>query len=164
MKNVILFASIVVASGLLMANVYNSLIDTQSWGSDIPHSIQTARSYFTAVNPGHFYRLFSPVNQGLGLLSLILFWKTAPAARLYLGAAFLMQLAADVMTFAYFYPRNKILFSTASLTDVETLKQVWSEWNTMNWVRSAIVLAGVVFSIVALHKIYTSKKESVSLS
>ena len=164
MKNVILFASIVVASGLLMANVYNSLIDAQSWGSNLPGSIETARNYFKTVNPGHFYRLFSPINQVLGLLCLIVFWKTAPAARLYLGVALIMQIAADVMTFSYFYPRNDVLFISASLTDVATLKQVWSEWNAMNWVRSAIVLAGVVFSLVALHKIYSVKTKSLSLN
>jgi hypothetical protein len=162
MKNVILFASITMGSGLLMANIYNSLVDAQSWGSDIPRSIEMARNYFKSVNPGYFYRLFSPVNQVLGLLSLVVFWKTAPAVRLYLGVAFIMQVAADILTFAYFYPRNEIIFSSAPLTDIETLKQAWSEWNAMNWVRSSIALAGIVFSFVALHKIYTVKKGSFS--
>ncbi len=58
MKTMLLFASISLASGLLLINVYNSLIDTKSWGSDIPNSIATAREYFKTVNPGNFYRVF----------------------------------------------------------------------------------------------------------
>jgi hypothetical protein len=53
MKTIILFASISIASGLLLVNMYTSLIDARSWGSDIPNSIATAREYFKTVNPHH---------------------------------------------------------------------------------------------------------------
>jgi hypothetical protein len=156
-KNIFLFASIGIASGLLFVNIYNSLVDAKSWGADISNSIATAREYFKAANPGNFFRIFSPVNQVLGLLVLILFWKSSPSIRLCLGIAFIMYVLGDVMTFAYFYPRNAIMFKTAQLTDVETLKKAWLEWNTMNWIRSLILLVGLVFSFSALHKIYTLK-------
>jgi hypothetical protein len=67
MKNVLLFASILIACGLLLTNIYNSLIDAKSWGSNIPKSIETARQYYQTVNPGNFFRIFSPVNQVLAL-------------------------------------------------------------------------------------------------
>jgi hypothetical protein len=155
MKMIILFASVSIASGLLFVNLYTSLIDAKSWGTDIPESIATAREYFKTVNPGNFFRIFSPVNQVFGLLALILFWKSSPSVRLYLGAAFVMYIATDVFTFAYFYPRNNIMFKTARLTDIDLLKKTWSEWNTMNWVRTLILLAGLFFSFLSLHKIYT---------
>jgi hypothetical protein len=157
MKHVVLFASIGLASGLLLVNVYNSMIDAKSWGSDIPNSIGTAREYFKAVTPGNFYRLFSPINQVLGLLSLILFWKLSPSIRLHLGIALVLYVLADALTFAYFYPRNDIMFKTAQLTDVDTLKNAWEEWSGMNWARSLIVLAGFSFSCLSLHKIYMQK-------
>jgi len=155
MKKTILFLSVSMASGLLLMTVYNSVIDAKSWGSDIPNSIATARAYFKTVNPGDFFRVFSPLNQVLGLLALLLFWKSFPSTRLYLGIALVMYILADVMTFAYFYPRNDILFRTGLLTDVDTLKKVWSEWNTMNWVRFAVVLVGLICSSLSLHKIYS---------
>ncbi len=157
MKTILLFTSISLASGLLLINVYNSLIDTKSWGSDIPNSIATAREYYKNVNPGNFYRIFSPLNQLLGLLVLILFWKSNPDVRLTLGIALALYIAVDVMTFAYFYPRNDIMFKTALLTDIDTLKKAWSQWNVMNWVRSSLLVAGLVFSFLALHKIYLQK-------
>lgn len=157
MKNLILFASISVAGGLLLTNIYTSIIDAKSWGADIPQSIDTARKYFKVVNPGNFFRIFSPINQFLGLLVIILFWKASPAIRMNLGIAFAFYLVAEALTFGYFYPRNDILFRTAQLTDVGTLKKVWSEWNSMNWVRSFVLLAGLIFSFLSLHKIYTLK-------
>lgn len=157
-KNILLFASISIASGLLLVNVYNSLIDAKSWGSNIPDSIMSAREYFKAVSPGNFFRIFSPVNQLLALLVLILFWKASPSIRLCLGIAFAMYVAADVLTFAYFYPRNEIMFATTQISDVGRLKKAWAEWNTMNWVRSLIVLTGLILSSISLHKVYTLKQ------
>ena len=87
MKKIILFASISLASGLLFTNLFTSLIDAKSWGSDIPHSIAAAREYFKNVDPGDFFRLFSPINQALGLIVLVLFWKTSPSIRLGLVIA-----------------------------------------------------------------------------
>nr|WP_294949535.1 DUF1772 domain-containing protein [uncultured Mucilaginibacter sp.] len=153
MKTIFLFASIGIASGLLFTNIYTSLVDARSWGSDVPHSIAAARDYFKAVSPGNFFRIFSPVNQLLGLLVLILFWKASPSIRLSLGAAFVLYIVADAFTFAYFYPRNDIMFKTARLTDVDLLKQTVSQWATMNWLRTAIVFAGLCCSCVSLHKI-----------
>ena len=155
MKTIILFASIGIASGILFVNLYTSLVDARSWGSDVPNSIATARQYFKGVNPGDFFRIFSPMNQLLGLLVLILFWKSGPSIRLCLGAAFLLYILGDAITFGYFYPRNDLMFKTAQLTDTALLKQTVSEWQKMNWVRSIIVLAGLVFSFLSLHKIYS---------
>ena len=70
MKIILLFASIVIASGLLISNIYTSVVDSTSWGSNIPHSIEAAREYFKTVNPGNFFRIYSPVNQVLALLAL----------------------------------------------------------------------------------------------
>jgi Domain of unknown function (DUF1772) len=155
MKSIILFLSIAFASGLFFVNVYTSLIDARSWGSDISNSIAAARTYFNTVNPGNFFRIFSPVNQVLGLLALIIFWKSSPSIRLCLGLALLLYVLGEVLTFAYFFPRNEIMFRSAELTDVDLLKKTWSEWSMMNWFRSLILLAGLFFSFLSLHKIYS---------
>jgi len=155
MKTIILFASVCIASGLLFVNLYTSLIDAKSWGASIPDSIAAAREYFKIVNPGNFFRIFSPANQVLGLLALVLFWHSSSSIRLYLGIAFAMYLLAEGLTFGYFYPRNAIMFKTAQLTDISLLRKAWSEWNTMNWLRSLILLTGLFFSFLSLHKFYS---------
>ena len=115
----------------------------------------TTREYFKSANPGDFFRKFSPLNQLLALVVLIFFWKYSISVRLCLGAALVLYVICDVLTFSYFYPRNDIMFRTASLTDIELLKKTWSQWNNMNWTRSFILLVGLFFSIVSLHKIYS---------
>ncbi len=156
MKQLFLFASIALASGLLFTNIYNSMIDATSWGADIPKSIETAREYFKTVDPGNFFRIFSPINQVLGLLALILFWKASATVRIYLGIALVLYVLGDVFTFAYFYPRNDIMFK-AQLTDIDIIRKAWTGWNSMNWLRSFILFVGLIFSFMALHKIYTTK-------
>jgi hypothetical protein len=150
---VLLFASIVIASGLLISNIYTSLVDATSWGSDIPASIETARNYFSVVNPGDFFRIFSPLNQLLALLSLIVFWRSVPSSRKFLGTALVIYVVADVFTFAYFYPRNEIMFGSSPI-DLEAVRQAWTQWNSMNWIRSLIVAVGVCLSCVGLNDIY----------
>jgi hypothetical protein len=159
MKKTTLFLSISLASGLLFTNLFTSLIDARSWGSDIPNSIAAAREYFKVVDPGNFFRLFSPINQALGLISLVLFWKASPSIRLGLGIAVVCYCTAEAMTFIYFFPRNDIMFRDAALTDIALLKKTWSEWNSMNWVRTAILVIGVFFSFLSLHRIYSLNRK-----
>jgi hypothetical protein len=163
MKQIFLFASISVACGLLFANLYTSLIDAKSWGSDIPNSIAVTRDYFKTVNPGNFFRMFSPVNQLLGIIVLILFWKTTPSIRLSLGAALALYLLAESLTFGYFFPRNDIMFRNAQLSNVNLLRKTLSEWTRMNWVRSGILLTGIFFSFLALHKIYGVRQKTATI-
>ena len=157
MKLLLLFASAALASGLLFTNIYTSLVDAKSWGADIPKSIETAREYFKTVNPGNFFRMISPPNQVVALVVLILFWKVSATVRIYLGMALILYVCVDVFTFAYFYPRNKIMFETTPIPDIQSLKNAWTDWNTMNWPRSLILFAGLVFSFLALRKIYIAK-------
>jgi hypothetical protein len=152
MKHVLLFMSVCVASGVLFVNVYNSVVDARSWGSDIPNSISTARSFYKVANPGDFFRVVSPVCQALALIALVVFWKSHPSLRLYLGTAFVLYVLGDVFTFVFFYPRNALLFKDAVLTDVALLKRVWGEWATVNWIRSGVVLTGLIFSCVSLFR------------
>lgn len=153
MKRTILFVSVVLASGVLFTNIYNSTIDARSWGSDLPRSIETARSYFAAVNPGHFHRIATPLVQVLSVLSLILCWRSRDL-RLCLAGAVACFVVTDVMTYGYFYPRNAFMFERASLADVEGLTRAWSQWSDVNWIRSGLFAVGVALSCVALHRSY----------
>src|SRR6476620_7292 len=152
MKQFVLFLSIGVASGLMLVNIYTSLVDAKSWGNDIPNSIATAREYFKVVNPGDFFRIFSPVNQLLAVIAVVIFWKSNPSLRLYLGSAAVLFVLCDALTFGYFYPRNDIMFHSAALTDTALLKKTLSEWTSMNWVRTSMLLAGIVCGFYSLNK------------
>ncbi len=157
MKKIILYSSIAFASGIFFVNIYNSIVNAVNVENNIPESIIAANNFFKPANPGTFFQIFSPATQLLTLLSLILFWKKKPSVRLFIGIALLFYVAADILTFTYFHPRNDIMFFSEQLPDTETLKKLASEWSCMNWVRSAIVLTGLVFSFLAVDKVLSIK-------
>ena len=142
------------ASGLLLTNIYNSLVDARSWSFSFPVSVETARMYYKNVNPGDFYRLFSPVNQVLALLCVIFAWRSGKKARLFLVAALLVFVLADIFTFAYFYPRNSIIFKAGIADNAAAIQKALQEWSAANWGRSALVLAGIICSAAGLNAVY----------
>jgi len=152
-KIIVLYLSIVFASGVLFVNIYNSIVDTTAWGSNIPQSIQITRDYYQSVNPGTFFRVFSPINQILALLSLVLFWKSSGSIRTFLIVAFLLYFLADVFTFTYFYPRNDVMFKSDISTNIGAIKTAWKQWVPMNWLRSFIIFIGLICSFISLQKI-----------
>lgn len=155
MKKIILFLSITFMAGVSFANMYNSVVDTTSWISDVPASILVFRQYFHSVNPGNFFRLFSPLNQLLALITVFLFWKTSGKTRLYLIIAFLLAVIGDIFTFAYFYPRNDLLMNLPIHGNTERFMTILKHWRFMNWIRTIIILIGLLFSCLGLNEIYT---------
>ena len=156
MKKIVLLMSVAVSSGVLFSNVFNSIVIGAATDSNIPNSVIAGKEYFKFINPGDFFKIFSPASQFLTLLSIIIFWKSCKKVRLLLGIALLCHITSDILAFTYFHPRTDMMNSDP-IPDSETLKRLSSEWNVMNWVRSCILLIGVVLSFLAVDKIYTSK-------
>jgi hypothetical protein len=157
MKKLILFLSIICASGLTMVTIYNSVVDAQSWASDIPASIQTARDYFQHVDPRRFYEVAGPVNLVLIVLTLILFWKDSVSLRFYFAASLACYAAILILTLAYFIPRNLILFTSSISDHLEQIRIASAQWSVMNWLRSLLGLAGVLFSFKGLDTYYATR-------
>lgn len=149
MRKTILILAVVFAAGLLFVNVYTSVVDARNWGHDVPSSLTAARQYFSVANPGAFFRVASPASQIIALIALIACWKVGVRVRIYCASALVLAVLCDVFTFAYFYPRNEIMF-IAPLGDTESLKTVWSQWSSMNWLRSGILAAQLILDYLAL--------------
>jgi len=148
-QRILIYAAIILLGGILGANVYNSIIDAQNWGSAIPESLEAARAYFAHVNPGTFYRAASPAAQVAAFIALIATWPAGWRVRIVAGSALGLAVAGDLFTFAYFYPRNEIMFGPPHRT-VEELRDAWQGWNTMNWLRSGICLSAVLCELTVL--------------
>ena len=137
-----------------MVSIYNTIIDAQSWGSDIPTSIQTARDYYQHVDPRRFFSLAGPVNEALILLTLILFWKDSVKLRVCFGTALVLYAGIVILTLAYFVPRDLILFTSSIPDHVDQIKMAAAQWIHMNWLRSLLGLIGVLFSFKGLDTYY----------
>ena len=158
MKKVILYLSIAFMAGIAFVNMYNSIVDTSSWISNVPDSVAVFRQYYHSVNPGTFFRLFSPINQFFALVAVIMFWKTTGKIRLFLIIAFILAVTGDVITFAYFYPRNSQLINLPIQGNTEKFTTILKGWRFMNWVRTGIIFTGLLFSCLALHQIYAKEQ------
>jgi uncharacterized membrane protein len=154
-RTILLGISAAIAAGILFVNFYNSLIDVPNWGADLPNSLHAARQYFTAANPGNFFRIMSPLNQVVALIAVILCWKFKRERYIAL-ASLSVAILSDALTFGYFYPRNELLFIAPIEAGTDTLRLVWEQWSTMNWFRSAMcaVNAGLAFILL----VATAKK------
>ena len=161
MKKLILFLSIISASGLVMITIYNLLVDANSWGFNIPSSIQTARDYYRQVDPRNFFQIIAPVNQSLILLTIILFWKDSVSLRVYFSIAFFLYAIIAVLTFIYFVPRDMIIF-TSPIENTVQIKTALSQWKQMNWLRSFLGLAGVLCTFQGLDIFYKIQRRSSS--
>jgi hypothetical protein len=159
MKKLILFLSIICASGLTMVSIYNSVVDAKSWGSDIPASIQAARDYFQHVDPRRFYEVAGPVNLVLIVLTLILFWKESVSLRFCFAASLASYAAILILTLAYFVPRNLILFTWPISDHLEQIRTASAQWSAMNGIRSLLGLAGVLFSFKGLDNYYATRSK-----
>ena len=116
-------------SGLLLTNIYNSIVDAPNWCNNIPESIENSRSYFETSNTGIFFRVFSPMNQIFAIIALMLFWKTSKRIRLYFCLALVFALLGDVLTFGYFYPRNDIMFNAEITNNLSQITDACHEIN-----------------------------------
>ena len=154
MKKLIIFLSIACASGLTLVSIYNTVVDAQSWTSDIPASIQSARDYFQHVDPRRFYAVVGPANEILILMTIILFWKNGASLRVYFAVSFLMYTAIIALTLAYFVPRDLILFRWSIPEHLEQIRAAAVEWSRMNWLRTLLGLVGVFFSFKGLDTYY----------
>jgi uncharacterized membrane protein len=146
---ILLGLSAAVAAGLLFVNVYTSIVDAPNWGADLPNSIVVARKYFSVANPGNFFRMFSPANQVLAAIAVILCWKFRRERYIAIGSLVIAVLA-DVFTFGYFYPRNEILFIAPMETSVDSVRLAWEQWSAMNWCRTAICAVNVTLAMTLL--------------
>ena len=142
-----------------MVSIYNSVVDAQSWGSDIPASIQAARNYFQHVDPRRFYEVAGPVDLILIVLTLILFWKDSVSLRVYFAASFACYAAILILTLAYFVPRNLVLFTSSISDHLEQIRTASAQWSAMNWIRSLLGLAGVLFSFKGLDTYYVTRSK-----
>ena len=155
-QTIVLILAATVASGLLFVNIYTSMVDAPNWGRDVPASIAVARDYFSVRNPGAFFRVISPVNQVLALAAVVLSWWAPKGTFTLCVAALILAVSTDIFTFAYFYPRNEIMF-VAPIGDVDAIRSALSGWRSMNWIRSGMAAAVVVLDYLALLKVVGSE-------
>ena len=137
---------------LLGTGVYESVVVAPNL-QGAPSSLEHARGFYHATNPGTFFRVLSPGTQIFLLLALVCNWAPVPLTRWRLAGALALAIAGDVVTFKFHYPRNAILFSDPLTRSAADLDRVATEWAAGNYVRIAVILTAVVLVMVSMIRI-----------
>jgi hypothetical protein len=128
------------------------MVDAPNWARNVPGSIAAAREYMGAKTPGSFFRVFSPMNQVLALLAAVVSWWAPQGTFSICVAALFFAVWVEIFTFAYFYPRNEIMF-VGPIENTDAIRSALSSWRNMNWIRSGLIAVVVVLDYLALLKI-----------
>jgi uncharacterized membrane protein len=157
LQTMVLYLAIIINSGVLFVNIYNSIVDAPNWGTNIPTSLEIARNYFAEKSPQDFFKIVGILIHILGINCVIRFWKTDKQIRYFNISALALIVIIDFLTFAYFFPRNDTMFALNGSKDIQTLTKTWSEWGNMNWVRTFITLGIVALYSLSLNKLFSIK-------
>ena len=143
---------LVLSAMLLGTGVYESVVVAPNFHG-APASLEHARGFYHATNPGTFFRVLSPATQLFLLVALVCNWRPAPVTRWKLAGALALAIIADVITFRFHYPRNDILFVAPLTNPPAYYDQVAREWAIGNYFRVALILAAVVLVTVSMIRI-----------
>lgn len=152
LRLLLLAAAVALAGILLGGSIYDSLVLVPNINGNIPDSMEHGRLFMHAANPGSFFRVISPLTQASLLLAVIFCWPVR-GVRWWLVTGLVAAVLGDVLTFAYFYPRNALMFQEPLKQPVELLARTAQEWGRMNLVRIALVSLVLGCALTALTKL-----------
>jgi hypothetical protein len=152
LRLVIVAIALVLAAMLLGTGVYQNVVDAPNY-MGAPTSLEHARGFYHATNPGMFFRWLVPTTQLFLLLALVVNWKSAPDTRWKLGGALVSLVLTDMITFRFHYPRNDILFVAPLTQSAAYYDGVVRQWAIGNYARVALILVAVVLVVVSMIRI-----------
>jgi hypothetical protein len=144
--------ALVLAAMLLGTGVYQNVVDAPNY-MGAPSSLEHARGFYHATNPGMFFRALVPLTQLFLLVALVCNWRPAPGTRWKLVGALTFLILTDMITFRFHYPRNDILFIAPLTQPPAYYDRVVTEWAIGNYVRVALILAAVVLVMLSTIRI-----------
>jgi len=141
----------VVGLGVLLgASAYESVVMAPNYAARVPESLEHIRAFFLVATPRTFFRTVAPATEAILLLAVVLNWRTR-SARWWMVAAFAALAAADVITFAFHYPRNALLFERPlDQVPLAQLRAAAAQWGPGNHVRVALLVIAIVSALRAL--------------
>src|SRR5258708_6598418 len=101
---------------LLGAGVYESVAVAPNFHG-APASLELARGFYHATNPGMFFRALSPAVQLFILVAFVCTWKPA-GPRWRLVGAFALAVLADIIPFKFPYPRTSISAPVCGVVEI----------------------------------------------
>lgn len=135
---VILLGSIALETFMVYPNIFH----------DPPASLTTALAFMAVRAPSDFYPPLGFLSWALGTASIAAVWRE-PAARRWTALSLVMIMSEGLVSMAWFWPRNTILFVEGLAVHApDVLRQVAFEFERLHWLRVAFnaVASGAAFA------------------
>lgn len=132
--------------------IMETFINFPNWFHDIPASLDVAKNFLQARNPGQFFQTLYPLAILTGMAFVILGWRIKPA-RNFILAALILSVGVEFLTFVFIYPLLRIMIvEGTAVHSVEALKQTAGQFTTLNYMRMFFFLIAEVLSLIGLWK------------
>jgi uncharacterized membrane protein len=141
-------------SVLLGASVYDAIVLAPNLKAG-PAALEHGRLFMAKATPANLFRIAAPFSQIALLAAMIVAWHV-PQARYSDAAALAAVLIGDVITFAYHYPRNRILFTSPLEVDPIQLASAAAQWAVANLLRVVLVLAAWCLALLATCRLFAA--------
>jgi hypothetical protein len=125
--------------------MFESFTSDRTWASNPPDSFHMFLGQY-GQKTANYWRIVSPLALASFVLSLIFNWQVVDR-RLWLSIAFVLYLAVQASTMAYFVPEQEQLISSGDSIARELLKSRADRWIFLNYFR---IVAGVLAFVFLL--------------
>jgi hypothetical protein len=128
--------------------MFETFTSDRTWASNPPESFYMFQGPY-GHKTAHYWRLVSPLALATFVLSIVLNWQIADR-RLWLTVAFVLYLAIQASTMAFFVPEQERLISGAGSMSREAVKARADRWIFLNYVRNTAGVLAFVFLLIAV--------------
>ncbi len=139
---------------LLGAILFDTLILYPNVFHDVPRSLETAMEFMAVRGPGDFFPPLGMLSWLTGIGSLVLNWHVK-SARYWILGSLIMIVCQGLVSMAFFWPRNTIMFTEGTAVhSVAYLQQTAQEFQTGHWARVAFNTAASALAFMGFLKFY----------
>ena len=133
---------------LLGGSVYDAVVLAPNFRGG-PDGLEHGRLFMSRATPANLFRVAAPATQILLVVTLIATWRIEQC-RWMIGGALVSLILADVITFTFHYPRNRLMFGSPTTADPTALEVAAKQWAVGNVARVALVLLSWLGALFAL--------------
>ena len=148
LSNLCLVALVFFYSLNLGPMMFESFTSDRTWASNPPESFYMFLGKY-GQKTTHYWRIVSPLALLSFVLSLVLNWHVFDR-ELRLFVAFVLYLAIQITTMAYFVPEQERLISNAGSLSRDVLRARASRWIFLNYFRNTAGVLAFIFLLFAV--------------
>ena len=146
----ILSALDIIGLGMLLGGAfYESVVMAPNYRANVPASLDHLRHFMKVATPASYFRIASPATILLLVATVIACWGFVPT-RWWFAGAFVLLIISDSITYAFHYPRNRILFLDQLSADADMLQRTAQEWARGNVVRILLIALSTIGAICGM--------------